>query len=53
MNGACPVVFWQHDFIYRNTGEAEECNDSFINWIKEVMIEWTLEEYNYDGTGKE
>ncbi len=52
INGICPVVFWQHDFIYKNIEEVEECNDNFISWIKEVMIEWTLQEYNYDGTEK-
>jgi hypothetical protein len=52
INGVCPVVFWQHDFIYRNIEEVEQCNDDFVNWIKEVMIEWTLEDYNYDGSEK-
>jgi hypothetical protein len=52
VNGVCPVVFWQHDFIYENIEEVEESNGSFINWIKEVMIEWTLEDYNYDGSEK-
>jgi hypothetical protein len=32
--------------------EVETCNQSFTEWIDEVMIEWTLEEYNYDGTEK-
>jgi hypothetical protein len=46
----CPVVFWQHDYSYSNKAEVETCNDSFIDWIKEVMIAWTLEEFNYDGS---
>ena len=50
--GVCPVVFWQHDFIYKSIETVEECNDSFVNWIKEVMIGWTLEDYNYDGSEK-
>ena len=25
VNGVCPVVFWQHDFIYKNIEEVEEC----------------------------
>lgn len=52
INGICPVVFWQHDFIYKNIEEVEECNDTFVSWIKEVMIEGTLEDYNYDGSEK-
>lgn len=53
VKGICPIVFWQHDFTYKSTEDVEECNDSFISWIKEVMIEWALEDYNYDGTEKE
>ena len=52
LKGVCPVVFWQHDFIYENIEKVEECNDDLIAWIKEEMIEWTLEDYNYDGTEK-
>ena len=52
INGVCPVVFWQHDFIYKNIEEVEECNENFTTWVEEVMIEWTLEDYNYDGTEK-
>jgi len=47
-----PIVFWQWDFQYDNTNEIETCNYSFIEWVKEVMIEWTLEDYNYDGSEK-
>jgi len=50
--GVCSIVFWQHDCDYESNYEVERCNDSFINWIKEVMIEWTLEDYNYDGSEK-
>ncbi len=51
-NEFCPVVFWQHDFEYKNITEVETCNESFVSWVSEVMIEWTLEEYNYDGKEK-
>jgi len=51
-NGICPIVFWQHDCNYENISEVETCNISFVEWINEVMIEWTLEGYNYDGTEK-
>jgi cell wall assembly regulator SMI1 len=51
-NEFCPVMFWQHDFEYKNVAEVETCNESFVDWVNEVMIEWTLEEYNYDGTEK-
>jgi cell wall assembly regulator SMI1 len=51
-NEFCPIVFWQHDFEYRNIAEVETCNESFISWVNEVMIEWTLEEFNYDGKAR-
>lgn len=50
--GLCPVVFWQWDFTYNDKDQIEICNNSFYEWIKEVMIEWTLDEYNYDGSEK-
>lgn len=51
-NGICPVIFWQHDCVYSNEDEAEVCNANFIEWVKEVMIDWTLEDINYDGSDK-
>ena len=51
-NGISPVIFWQWDYDYDNIDEAEEANESLVAWIKEVMIDWKLESYNYDGTEK-
>jgi len=50
--GVCPVVFWQYDFNYESIEDVEQCNNTFVSWIKEVMIQWTLEDYNYDGSEK-
>lgn len=47
---SCPIVFWQHDFSYSEESPPEIVNTSLTAWIKEVMIDWTLEDYNYDGT---
>lgn len=47
---SCPVVFWQHDYNYSEDDMPEVTNESFVSWVKEVMIDWTLEEYEYDGT---
>ena len=52
-NDICPVVFWQHDHSYEDKNEVEVCNFKFTDWIKEVMIEWTLEDVNYDGSDKD
>jgi hypothetical protein len=51
-NEICPIVFCQHDCNYENISEVETCNKNFVEWINEVMIEWTLGEYNFDGTEK-
>ncbi|WP_300690971.1 SMI1/KNR4 family protein [Chryseobacterium sp.] len=48
----CPIVFWQWDFEYENIEEVEVCNTNFAEWIGEVMIDWNLQNYNYDGTEK-
>ncbi|KKO89205.1 hypothetical protein AAW12_24080 [Sphingobacterium sp. Ag1] len=51
-DGLCPVVFWQWDIEYEDLADVEECNTNFLDWIGEVMIEWTLEVYDYDGSEK-
>lgn len=51
-NSTDQVLFWQHDYEYADKNEVEICNNSFFEWINEVMIKWTLEEYNYDGSEK-
>jgi cell wall assembly regulator SMI1 len=48
----CSIAFWQHDVSYKSSDDIEICNDSFIDCVKEVMIDWTLKDYNYDGTEK-
>ncbi|WP_162428204.1 SMI1/KNR4 family protein [Pontibacter pudoricolor] len=45
----CPVVFWQWDYDYKNKDEIETSNLSFLDWVREVMIEWTLDVYDYEG----
>lgn len=49
---SCQIIFWQHDFSYSDESPPEIVNASLAVWIKEVMIDWTLEDYNYDGTQK-
>lgn len=52
-DGLSPVVFWQHDFPYRDKDDIEVCNANFVDWIQEVIIDWTLEDTNYDGSLKD
>jgi cell wall assembly regulator SMI1 len=49
---SCPVVFWQHDYPYSEEDAPEVTHGSFSDWAKEVMIDWVLEDYNYDGSNK-
>lgn len=51
-NGLSPVIFWQHDYPYNSKDDIEDCNSSFAEWIQEVIIDWTLEDTNYDGSVK-
>lgn len=46
------IVFWQSDCFYETVKDIEVCNDNFTDWVEEVMIEWNLEMFNYDGTEK-
>lgn len=45
---AYSIVFWQSDFDYSND-EPEVTNETLSEWIKEVVIDWTLEDYDYEG----
>lgn len=46
------MVFWQHDYPYAENDLPEVTNASFSEWMKEVVIDWKLEDYNYDGSEK-
>ena len=49
---SCEVVFWQHDSFYDDEHEPEVVNSSFAEWVQEVVIAWTLEDYDYNGNKK-
>ena len=51
-SASCPIVFWQHDYPYSIDDRPEITHKNLADWIHEVMIEWTLEDYDYDGTEK-
>lgn len=46
------IVFWTSNYLYTNEDQPEITHSSLAEWINEVMIEWTLEDYNYDGSEK-
>lgn len=45
----CPIIFWVSNFTYSESDLPEIVNENLSKWIKEVMIKWTLEDYDYDG----
>lgn len=47
--GDCPIVFWISNYPYTEMDCPEIVNCSFVDWFKQVMLEWTLESYDYDG----
>jgi hypothetical protein len=49
---SCLVVFWQHNYTYSNEDPPAVVNNSFAEWLKEVVIDWTLEDYDYSGNKK-
>jgi cell wall assembly regulator SMI1 len=51
-DNSCDIVFWQYDYPYTETDPPEITNPSFAEWVKEVVIDWTLEDHNYDGSEK-
>ena len=49
---SCKVVFWQHDLSYSEEDPPEIVNDSFAEWAQEVLVDWTLQDYDYNGDKK-
>lgn len=45
----CKIVFWYSNYLYDKDTQPEIVNESFAEWMKEVIIDWTLEDYDYDG----
>lgn len=52
-DGTCPVIFWVSNYLYSELDKPEIVNVNFLDWAKQVVIKWTLEDYNYDGTYKQ
>ena len=48
-NDSCNIIFWQHDYLYSEDDQPEVTNTSFAEWVKQVVIDWTLEDYDYNG----
>ncbi len=46
---SCKIVFWQHNLSYSKENPPETVNNSFSEWAKEVLVDWTLEDYDHNG----
>jgi hypothetical protein len=51
-NGTCNIIFWTSNYQYTENDSPEVTNSSFLEWVKEVIIDWTLEDYDYEGNEK-
>jgi cell wall assembly regulator SMI1 len=49
---SCPIIFWQYDYNYSDEDPPEVVNESFAFWVQDVILDWNLEDYNYDGSEK-
>lgn len=45
----CPVIFWASNVIYNDVNQPQLTHDSFCNFVKQVVIDWLLEDYDYNG----
>ncbi len=47
-NDSCIIVFWESNYQYTSDDMPDIVNESFSDWIKQVVIDWTLEDYDYN-----
>jgi len=46
------IVFWTSNYEYTELDVPEITHNCLADFIQECIIEWTLEDYNYDGSQK-
>lgn len=46
---SCPVVFWVSNYPYTEEDAPGVVYHSFLEFVEEVIISWTLEDYDYEG----
>jgi hypothetical protein len=45
----CNIIFWQTDLKYTNENMPDIESDNFVDWLKNIVIGWYFEEYDYNG----
>ena len=48
-NILCNIVFWQSNYIYTSNNQPEITHKNLSEYINECIIEWTLDDYDYNG----
>ena len=43
------VVFWVSNYPYTEDDSPAVTNDSFLDFVNEIIISWTLDSYDYEG----
>ncbi|PLK45792.1 SMI1/KNR4 family protein [Emticicia sp. TH156] len=51
-NGDFPIVFWVSNYEYTKEDSPEVTHNNFLDWVQEIVLDWILEDYNYDGSEK-
>ncbi|MES2520442.1 MAG: SMI1/KNR4 family protein [Bacteroidota bacterium] len=51
-NGDFPIIFWVSNYEYTKEDVPEITHNNFLDWVQEIVIDWILEDYNYDGSEK-
>jgi hypothetical protein len=46
---SCPIVFWYSNYAYTHEDAPEVVYNNFIDFVNEVIVKWTLEDYDYEG----
>lgn len=49
---SCEIIFWLSNYQYTDEDKPEVVYDTFVDFVNEVFIDWTLEDYDYHGNRK-
>lgn len=39
----CPIIFYQIGYKYKSVEEIETCNESFADWVEEILIGYNID----------
>jgi hypothetical protein len=50
---SCAIVFWVSNYLYTTEDAPAQVYETFEDFVQEVIIDWTLEDYDYEGNTKQ